>query len=292
LERMELLGLAYVGLSTQKLDEWEEFARDVLATPSARDDGRMLLRMDERMYRFDVRDGGEEGLAWLGWEVGTADELAAWERHLERAGVPVQRGSAEERADRKVVDLLSFSDPGGIRNEISYGQEADFRPVRFTRPIAGYLTGELGMGHAVVGVKDYKANFDFYVDTLGFRVSDIFGGFIAFLHCNPRHHSIALVESDEPGLRHVMMEVHELDDLGVAMDAAAERGLITQTLGRHVNDRAISFYMRTPSGWDVEYGWSGQHVDDEVWAVRQLVGPPSLWGHQKISAPELVAPKR
>jgi hypothetical protein len=121
-------------------------------------------------------------------------------------------------------------------------------------------------------------------------VSDIFRGFIAFLHCNPRHHSLALVESDDPGLRHVMMEVHTLDDLGFAMDQAYERDVVTQTLGRHTNDRAVSFYMRTPSGWDIEYGWSGQHVDDEVWAVRQLVGPPSLWGHQKIAALELVAP--
>jgi extradiol dioxygenase len=287
---MELLGLAYVGLTSQKLDEWAEFSSSILATPSTQENGRLLIRMDERMYRFDVREGSGETLAWLGWEVGSADELAAWEKHLTAKGVPVQRGSADDCADRKVVDLLSFEDPGGIRNEIIYGQEADFRPLEFTRPMEGYLTGELGMGHAVIGVKDYRANYDFYVDTLGFRVSDIFRGFIVFLHCNPRHHSLALVESDDPGLRHVMMEVHTLDDLGFAMDQAYEREVVTQTLGRHTNDRAVSFYLRTPSGWDIEYGWSGQHVDDEVWAVRQLVGPPSLWGHQKIAALELVAP--
>ena len=47
--------------------------------------------------------------------------------------------------------------------------------------------------------------------------------------------------------------------------------------------------VRTPSGWDIEYGWSGQHVDDEVWAVRQLVGPTSLWGHQKMQGREVLA---
>jgi Glyoxalase/Bleomycin resistance protein/Dioxygenase superfamily len=88
----------------------------------------------------------------------------------------------------------------------------------------------------------------------------------------------------------VLMAVPKLDDLGFALDQAYEREVVTQTLGRHTNDRAVSFYMQTPSGWDIEYGWSGQHVDDEVWAVRQLVGPPSLWGHQKIAALELVAP--
>jgi extradiol dioxygenase len=287
---MELLGLAYVGLSTAKLDEWEAFATEVLATPVSRDNGRLRARMDERVYRFDIREADDEGLAWLAWDAGTAEDLGGWERYLGERGVATRHGSAEECAERKVMGLISFSDPGGLRNEIVYGQEADFRPLEFARPMGGYLTGDLGMGHAVIGVADYQANFDFYVDTLGFRVSDIFGGFIAFLHCNPRHHSLALVHSDEPGLRHVMMEVHTLDDLGYAMDAAYKRDLITQTLGRHTNDHAVSFYMRTPSGWDIEYGWSGIHVDDEVWAVRQLVGPTSLWGHQKIAAPELVAP--
>jgi 2,3-dihydroxybiphenyl 1,2-dioxygenase len=287
---MELLGLAYVGCISAKLDEWEDFAQNVLATPTARENGRLLLRMDERVYRFDIRESDEDGLGWLGWEAGSADEVAVWEAHLTKQGVPVERATPEERSDRKVLDFIWFLDPGGIRNEISYGQGADFRPIEFARPMEGYLTGELGMGHAVVGVKDYRANYDFYVDTLGFRVSDIFRGFIAFLHCNPRHHSLALVESDDPGLRHVMMEVHTLDDLGFAMDAAYEREIVTQTLGRHTNDRAVSFYMTTPSGWDIEYGWSGQHVDDEVWAVRQLVGPPSLWGHQKIAALELAPP--
>jgi extradiol dioxygenase len=287
---MELLGLAYVGLNTAKPDEWEDFAHEVLATPTTREDDRLLLRMDERVYRFDVRNAAEDSLGWLGWEVGSADELAAWETHLAKQGVQAKRASVEERTDRKVLDFIWFHDPGGIRNEISYGQGADFRPLEFARPMEGYLTGDLGMGHAVVGVEDYQANYDFYVDTLGFRVSDIFRGFIAFLHCNPRHHSLALVESDSPGLRHVMMEVHTLDDLGFAMDAAYARDIVTQTLGRHTNDRAVSFYMRTPSGWDIEYGWSGQHVDDEIWAVRQLVGPPSLWGHQKIAALELAPP--
>jgi 2,3-dihydroxybiphenyl 1,2-dioxygenase len=288
---MELLGLAYVGVGTAKIDEWEAFASDVLATPTAREGDRLLVRMDERLYRYDIRESDDENLAWLGWEVGSADSLAAWKEHLTKSGVDVEQGDAALRADRKVVDLIWFTDPGGIRVEISYGQEADFRPIEFTRPMEGYLTGDLGMGHAVIGVTDYRANYDFYVDTLGFRVSDIFRGFIAFLHCNPRHHSLALVESDTPGLRHVMMEVHTLDDLGFAMDAAYQRDIVTQTVGRHTNDQAVSFYMQTPSGWDIEYGWSGQHVDDEIWAVRQLVGPPSLWGHQKLAAVDIAAAK-
>ena len=154
--------------------------------------------------------------------------------------------------------------------------------------MSGYLTGEMGMGHAVIGVKNYKECFDFYVNTLGFQVSDTFKNFIAFLHCNPRHHSLALVETDEPGLRHIMLETNTIDDVGLAMDIAKKRGELTRTLGRHTNDKAVSFYVETPGGWEIEYGWSGLQVDDEVWIVRQLAGPTALWGHELVGGRELM----
>jgi 2,3-dihydroxybiphenyl 1,2-dioxygenase len=288
---MQIRALSYVAIETADLDAWASFSTELLGMPVVPSDGgdRILLRMDERTYRFDVRRGGEERLLWLGWEVGTAADLDEAERELVEAGVAVSRGSADERRERGVIDFVTFVDPAGNRNEIFYGQEADFRPLVLTRPMDGYLTGELGMGHAVLGVKDYQANLDFWVRVMGFRVSDTFKGFIAFLHCNPRHHSLAIVGTDEPGLRHIMLETRSIDDVGAAIDIAARRGCITRTLGRHTNDKAVSFYVETPSGWEIEYGWSGMQVDDEAWIIRQLAGPTSLWGHELVGGRERVS---
>ena len=41
----------------------------------------------------------------------------------------------------------------------------------------------------------------------------------------------------------------------------------------------VSFYVRTPGGFDIEYGTDGQLVDDATWITRettasQPVGPP------------------
>ena len=280
---MQIRALSYVGIETADLESWASFSTEFLGMPAVDKGGdRLHLRMDERTYRFDVRRGDAERLLWLGWEVGSAADLDAAEGELQAAGVAVTRGTADERKDRGVLDFVTFEDPAGNRNEIFYGQEADFRPLTLTRPMDGYLTGELGMGHAVIGVKDYQTNLDFWVRVMGFRVSDTFKGFIAFLHCNPRHHSLALVGTDEPGLRHVMLETRSIDDVGLAMDIAAKRGCTTRSLGRHTNDKAVSFYVETPSGWEIEYGWSGLQVDDEVWIVRQLAGPTSLWGHDVV----------
>jgi 2,3-dihydroxybiphenyl 1,2-dioxygenase len=153
----------------------------------------------------------------------------------------------------------------------------------------GYLTGDLGMGHAVIGVADLEANLRFYTEVLGFRISDLFKDKMAFLHCNPRHHSLALVQSDAPGLRHIMLEVRSLDDVGMTLDIGIQRGAVTRRLGRHTNDEAVSFYLETPSGWEIEFGWAGFQVDDANWSVRQIAGATSLWGHQPIDGRESFA---
>lgn len=291
---MDIRALSYVRVEVTDLEAWASFGTELLGTPVVRpadQPDRLLLRMDERTYRFDVRKGTEDRLVAMGWEVGSRADFETAIAELGAKKVKVERGSAEGAKERGVVDYVSFDDPAGNRNELFYGQEADFRPLVLTRPMDGYLTGDLGMGHAVIGVKDFQAVYAFYVDTLGFKVSDTFKGFIAFLHCNPRHHSLAIVGTDKPGLRHIMLETRTIDDVGAAIDIAKKRGCLTRTLGRHTNDKAVSFYFDTPSGWEIEYGWSGLQVDDEVWIVRQLAGPTSLWGHELVGGHELSAAK-
>ena len=130
-------------------------------------------------YRFDIRAGDEDRLAWLGWEVSTKADLGPPSSELNDAGVEATRGTADEAKDRGVLSFVLLRRPGRRSAEIFYGQEADFRPLTLTRPMSGYLTGELGMGHAVLGVKDFQANLDFYINVLGFRVSDTFKNFMA-----------------------------------------------------------------------------------------------------------------
>ena len=51
-------------------------------------------------------------------------------------------------------------------------------------------------------------------------------------------------------------------------------------IGRHPNDRMLSFYSRSPSGFDVEFGCGGTVIDDDTWAVQEI-SRASLWGHQR-----------
>jgi 3,4-dihydroxy-9,10-secoandrosta-1,3,5(10)-triene-9,17-dione 4,5-dioxygenase len=101
-----------------------------------------------------------------------------------------------------------------------------------------------------------------------------------FLGCCPRHHSLALAPmTPAAGIVHLMVEVATLDQVGQALDRCGRRKApVSATLGRHANDRMVSFYVQTPGGFDIEYGTDGLTVDDSTWVSREST-TVSLWGH-------------
>jgi hypothetical protein len=79
---------------------------------------------------------------------------------------------------------------------------------------------------------------------------------------------------------HLMLEVRSIDDVGTALDEVNAQGIpLAMGLGRHPNDLMTSFYVRTPSCFEIEYGTGGRVVDDETWVVGEY-DVQSLWGHK------------
>jgi len=283
--------LGYFGLGARDLDAWEEFACNVLGCETTgRDaDGALVLRVDAHRRRIVVHPDAEEDLLYAGWEVAGAAELDAVAARLEAAGIRFERGTASLAASRGVRELLVLHDPDGLRTEICYGPDMVFeRPLRSPRGVSAFITGEQGLGHLVLRAADVEATKRFYCDALGFRISDYIRMRVSpdlvvevpFLHCNPRHHSLALLGLPLPKrLQHFMLEVGTIDDVGFAWDLAKRRGIeITLDLGRHSNDHMVSFYMRTPSGVEVEYGYGGRQIGAD-WRVEQHT-VVSSWGHR------------
>src|SRR5262249_55427475 len=167
---------------------------------------------------------------------GALDALAA---HREKRGVSIARGSRALADERRVKDLIVFADPIGNRIEVFHGAEIASEPFRPGRAISGFRTGALGMGHAVLTAERLDEVLPFYQGILGFRASDyILKPFKAyFFHVNPRHHSLAFIDTGKNGIHHLMMETCFLDDVGQAYDLALRKPeMIGTTLGRHVND--------------------------------------------------------
>ena len=236
----------------------------------------LALRMDDRKQRVIVSAGAANGAAFYGWEVADAAALDALGARLEQAGIKVARGGRALADERRVKDLIVFADPIGNRLEAFHGGEIAAEPFRPGRTISGFRTGPLGMGHAVLTVERLDDVMPFYRDVLGFRLSDyILKPFKAyFFHVNPRHHSLALLETGKNGIHHMMVELFSLDDVGQAYDIALiDPDSIGSTFGRHTNDYVTSFYSWSPSGFMVEYGWGGRLVEPATGRRRNT--PPA-----------------
>jgi 3,4-dihydroxy-9,10-secoandrosta-1,3,5(10)-triene-9,17-dione 4,5-dioxygenase len=288
--------LGYLRIESSDVAAWREFGVRVLGMAEGRgpDAGALYLRMDDFPARLVIVPGERDRLLATGWEVPDEGALAGVARALEEAGVPVKAGTSAECASRRVARLLHVEDPAGNALEIFCGAALDNRPF-VSGQGARFVTGEMGLGHAVLPVTDDEAALRFYTGPLGFRLRDsmrlaaeLFGQpagsppvFMRFLGCNPRHHSLALAPFPaEPGIVHLMIEVATLDDVGRALDRCERRGApVSATLGRHANDLMVSFYVRTPGGFDIEYGTDGQLVDDGTWVNRETTAI-SLWGHR------------
>jgi 2,3-dihydroxybiphenyl 1,2-dioxygenase len=283
---MQLQSLGYVGVRTKDLEEWAAYATRFLGMQLVdKSRGALALRMDDRKQRVIVSADGGEGLGFYGWEVADAAALDALAAHLEKYGVKVARGSRALADERRVRDLIVFGDPVGNRLEAFHGAEIAAEPFKPGRSISGFRTGPLGMGHAVLTTERLDEVVPFYTDVLGFRLSDyILRPFKAyFFHINPRHHSLAFIDTGTNGVHHLMVELCYLDDVGQAYDLALRKPeTIGTTLGRHTNDEMTSFYSRSPSKFLVEYGWGGRSIDSDSWTPQERVDGPSLWGHDRM----------
>ncbi len=284
--------LGYLGLGVKDLAGWENFATQILGLQSSgvSDDGRLLLRMDENAYRFALHRDDADDIAYAGWEVADAAGLREVAERMRAIGVEAKPASPDEAKARRVTEMIRFTDPNGIAGEAFFGPSIQFEsPFHSPRAISGFVTGQQGVGHIVVAAPDIQKSLRFYCEGLGFRVSDTidmkFGPMsmtMVFLHCNARHHTLALVPAPAPKkLHHFMLQLHSIDDVGATMYLVQDRGVeIASTLGRHTNDHMLSFYMRTPSGFEIEYGWGGREVDDATWHVQKHHAP-SIWGHRR-----------
>jgi 2,3-dihydroxybiphenyl 1,2-dioxygenase len=307
-----LAGLGYVGIEAPDPPSWRDFASGICGLKPARvvpatrrggvpvpapeaqgiaADGTAYLKMDRRQWRLAVHPAETAGLAYLGFELRSAAEFDRAVDAIAKRGVEIRAGLADELEVRSVERLAVLEDPAGHRLELF---QAPIIDDDFVSPHdVEFLTGDLGMGHVVLYVPEIEAALAFYRDVLEFERTDymVFGpdGMgIHFLRCTRRHHSVALLQVGPPkGLQHVMFEATTLDGVGKALDRALAGGVeITSNLGRHRNDKTVSFYMKGPSGFDVEMGWDGLLVDDD-WVEHEFAGGGDDWGHHGLTAESL-----
>jgi 3,4-dihydroxy-9,10-secoandrosta-1,3,5(10)-triene-9,17-dione 4,5-dioxygenase len=295
---MSVTNLAYIHISETDKGSWAQFGGAILGLMPIERAGfgdNSFLKMDDAPFRVMVSVADEGKLLATGWDTGSQAGFDAMAAKLEAAGITVTAGDSNGAALRCVEQYASAKDPAGNPFEIFHTRTscADC-DVPFVSPtgVKKFVTGDMGLGHAVIPAPNIDETHAFYTDVMGFGNSDDLRLAppaegapelrIVFMHAsNARHHSLALANFPHPvGIVHMMVEVTSIDEVGECLDRVSQAGIpLLSTLGRHCNDNMVSFYAIGPGGIAVEFGYDGLQVDDwsKFTATQSTEG--DFWGH-------------
>lgn len=291
---MAIQALGYVVIRATQPEAWDDFMVQTVGV--MRGEGApadvSFYRIDDRPFRFWIESGENDELLAAAYEIDSAQNLAALKTQIANLGRDVADGSAEEAQARGVDAFFRTTDPAGNGLEFFVGDSRD--KVEFVSEVgvSGFVTGDMGMGHAVFNAPNFDEVHEFY-KAIGFRDTDIPrinmsgqpddpGMGIAFMHAeNGRHHSVAIIEMPVPPSRcvHLMLEMKTQSDVGKCYDRMRINKVPeSASIGRHVNDQTFGFYMQTPGGFDLEIGADPLVIDPANWEVTAHQ-QPSEWGH-------------
>jgi catechol 2,3-dioxygenase-like lactoylglutathione lyase family enzyme len=233
---------------------------------------------------FSTRDGGEQlrivesptrRLIELCIGADDLDDLDRVTDRLARLGIPGQRDPASVSAvetqsgARAVIKVLPPISQDPAASEPYNGPG---RVERTNQRAPGILREEpirpRKLGHVVIGTPDAEASQRFFVDGVGFKVSDHVPGIAAFMRCSTDHHNLLLQPSPVAFLHHTSWEVEDVDEVGRGamrmLDGHPERH--TWGLGRHFIGSNFFWYLRDPAGNFSEYYSDMDTItDDQLW---------------------------
>lgn len=288
--------MGYAVIESRRLAEWRNLLGDALGMQAdTLPDHSVSGRMDDHERRLLVVPGESEDLVALGLELADEAALNTVRARLKRHAIELHEGMSEDAQRRGVRRYWHFKGPKGLTIEVFHEPKRPDQPPRMAS--SGFVTADKGFGHVAITTRRPEPMKRFWRDIFDIRHSDdvhypISGVplIFEFFRFNERHHSIALAYTPKLRLdpirtriQHLEIQAASLDDLTAAWERCHRLGVpISMKVGQHANDRALSFYVRTPSGFDLEYGWNPLSVDEATWRP-EVWDRISAWGHEPAS---------
>jgi len=283
---MSLHGLRSVTIGVPNVEETAAYYAEFGLTP----DGDGWLSTADAGRQLRIRPAPTRRLLELRVGADDADDLARAAASLSRIGVPAQLREASLEATEPVtgvrvgldvaprtrqehVPATSYNGPGRI--DRPGGRAPAFARSSRVRPRK--------LGHAVLGSTDHRATTAFFVDGLGFKVSDRIKDVGAFLRCSADHHNVLVLAAPVSFLHHTSWQVDDVDEVGRGAHAMLENRPERHVwgLGRHYAGSNFFWYLKDPAGNFSEY-YSDMDciVDDQLWTPEDLEGARGLfaWG--------------
>lgn len=294
--------IAYVRYQVTDLDRMETFLADFGLHRVARTDEALYMRAADSLHYAHISELGNSNRS-LGFGFLAQSEQDLY-RLADELGLAVE-DNPEPGGGRRV----RFTDPAGFLVDVIHGQQI-LPPLAQREPMAvnpykgrarqGEVirfkpmpSGAVRLGHVAVLVADFKACYEFYTRTLGFKPSDTYyagqaeNTVAAFMHCGlgdtyTDHHTLALITAQDGRSRfdHSAFEVLDLDDLMQGNAYLKEKGYQhSWGVGRHIQGSQLFDYWRDPFGNKIEHWTDGDLVNDafEVGSAPISNGELSQW---------------
>jgi catechol 2,3-dioxygenase-like lactoylglutathione lyase family enzyme len=255
---------------------------------------------ETRPGRFETADGGEQlrleaaprrTLLAMTIGVDDPDDLARVRAALARLDVPAEGGgraleavepSTGVRVRLEVQPRFAQKPPPAL--PVNAPGRASRVDARSPAVLAAGPARPRKLSHVVIGSTDAAGSRRFFVEGLGFRVSDEAPAIGAsFLRCSTDHHNVLVLGAPVVFVHHAAWEMDDLDAVGSAAAAMVSRDPACHVwgLGRHAIGSNYFWYLRDPAGTFAEYTSDlDVIVDDEVWKVAASGAPHALaaWG--------------
>jgi len=273
--------LGYARLQVTDLPASIHFYEDLVGLKrDSGPDGEVWLRCSDKPYDLILTEGPEAGLAAVGFELESRAELDKAFTHVEALGYAPKWSKPDACATRKVEAGFTFVNPDtSLLIDFYVGQEiaADaFEPT---------VAKIARLGHVVLNVADYSKAHKFWIEDLGFAISDHVPGRIAFIRAWPNslHHTFALLQGEVDNLNHINFMVTDIDDVGRAMNRMKKADVpIVFGPGRHLPSTSIFIYYLDPDQMTVEYSFGMEEIEEVGGREPRILEPKpevlDTWG--------------
>lgn len=283
---MALHRLSYITMGVPNVAETAKYYEDFGLQPLG--DGRFATLEGGEQLR--IVQSANRRLVEMAIGVDDHEDLGRMTSRLEKLGVLVEQGAnsitvLEPLSNVRVVAEITHrvtQSPAPI--PLVNGPASINRVgARADGVLREYKVQPRRLGHVVVGSVNYEATVGFFIDGIGFKLSDEIGGAGAFMRCSTDHHNMLVLRSPVNYLHHSSWQVNDIDDVGrgasTMLEADPDRHV--WGLGRHHAGSNFFWYLKDPAGNFSEYFADMDCIpEDEVWKPEVFEGAKGLfsWG--------------
>ena len=266
--------LGHVTFETPDVQRQAAYYSEVMGLQLQRDGDRAILSTGLGEEAIVFKPGSAARLTNIALQVASDVELSDIDSALQSHGVKPERRS---NISPSLGSAMVFTDPNGTEVEL-------FTEAKLTgnRPVGG--VAPLKLGHVACLVPDAKAISEFYINALGFRVSDWIEDYFAFLRCGPDHHTLNFITGAGNFMHHFAFQLNDWGHLQKACDVLAQhRRTLIWGPGRHGVGHNVFVYHRDPDDHIIELFAEMDQMNDESLGFFE----PRPWHHDRPQRPKV-----